>query len=142
MRVGYCRQCTLYCKVKSAYAARPAVAAGQLLLILPAVLFMGALVVRNLPSPLYVAAHTAQRIVMWYSARQWALWVLLVALPLAVFVAGCFNFLSGRNDDERPSAARQTLTGLHAQLSRLVVAAPTLMAGGILAIVVVPMLAN
>ena len=123
-------------------ATKPAITAGQLLLILPAVLFMGAIVVRNLPLPQYVPAHTAQRIVMWYSARQWTLWVLLIALPLAVLVAGCFTFLSGRNDVERPRAARQTLTGLHEQLSRLVVAAPTLMAGGILAIVVVHMLAN
>jgi hypothetical protein len=123
-------------------AVKPVVAAGQVLLILPAVLFLGVIVVRNLPLQQYESAYTAQRIVLWYATRQWTLWVLLIALPLAVFVAGCFTFLSGWNDVERPRAARQTLTGLQAQLSRLVAAAATLMAGGILAIVVVHMLAN
>ncbi len=113
-------------------------------MILPAVLFMGAIVVRDLPLPQYVPAYTAQRIVMWYAARQWTLWVLLIALPLAALAAGCFTFLSGRNDVERPRLPRrQTPTGLlPLELSKLVVAAPTLMAGGILAIVIVHMLAN
>ena len=119
-----------------------AVAAGQVLLILPAVLFMGAIVVRNLQLPQYEPAHTSQRIVMWYSARQWTLWVLPIALPLAVLVAGCLTLLSGWNDVERPKAARQRLTALHTQMSKLVVAAATLMAGGVLAIVIVHMLAN
>jgi len=108
-----------------------AVAAVQGLLILPAVLFMGALVVRNLPLPQFDLARNAQRIVMWYSARQWTLWMLLIALPLGVLAAGCLTVLSARNDDvERPHAAT------------LFVAAATLLAGGILAIVVLHMLAN
>jgi len=133
---------TLCYKVKSVNATKPAVAAGQVLLILPAALFMGAIVMRNLQSPQYEPAHTAQRVVMWYSVRQWTLWVLLIVLPLAVLVVGCFTLLSGWNDVGQPSVARQTLTALHAQLSRLVVAAATLMAGAVLAIVIVHMLAN
>lgn len=123
-------------------ATKSGVAAGQVLLILPAALFMGAIVMRNLQSPQHEPAHTAQRIVMWHSAQRWTLWVLLFGLPLAVLAAGCFTLLSGCDDVERPTVARQTLTALYAQLSRLGVAVATLMAGAILAIVVMHMLAN
>jgi hypothetical protein len=47
------------------------VAALQGALILPVAIFMGALVVRNLPQ--HELAENAQRIVMWYAARQWTL---------------------------------------------------------------------
>jgi hypothetical protein len=53
-------------------------------LIAPAVLFMTALAIRNLP--LSEVANTGQRIVMWYSGRMWTLWVLLLALPFAVLI--------------------------------------------------------
>ena len=46
-----------------------ALAAAQLLLMFPAVLFMGALVVRMLQPLQHEPAHTAQRIVMWYALR-------------------------------------------------------------------------
>jgi hypothetical protein len=39
------------------------------LLMFPAVLFMGALVVRMLQPLQHEPAHTAQRIVMWYALR-------------------------------------------------------------------------
>lgn len=74
---------------------KPLAPAAQLFLIFPAVLFMGALLVRNL-SPLQDGpAHTAQQIVMWYAGRMWTLWVLLIALPLGVLVTGSITF--GRN---------------------------------------------
>jgi hypothetical protein len=115
---------------------KPAVAALQGLLISPAVFFMGALVVRNLP-PQFELARNAQRIVMWYAARQWTLWMLLFALPLAALVAGCLQLFSAGNDDtERRQAARQSFA------ATLFVATATLMAGGVLAIVVLHMLAN
>jgi hypothetical protein len=115
----------------------------QGLLISPAVLFMGALLARNLPLPQYELARNAQRIVMWYSARQWTLWMLLVVLPLAVLVAGCLTLLSSGNDAlERPQATRQTLAAIRSHVATLFVATATLMAGGVLAIVVVHILAN
>jgi hypothetical protein len=123
--------------------AKSAVAAVQALLMLPAGLFMGALVVRNLALPQSELARDAQRIVMWYSARQWTLWMLLIVLPLAVLVAGCLTLVSSGNDDlERPQAARQTLAAIHAPAATLSVGAATLVAAGVLAIVVVHMLAN
>jgi hypothetical protein len=118
-------------------------AAAQLLLIFPAVLFMGALVVRELQPLQHEPAHTAQRIVMWYSARMWTLWVLLIALPFAVLVTGCVTLARNWRDDmELPQAAQQTLLAIQADRTMLFVAATTLTAGAVLAIVVMHMLAN
>ena len=120
-----------------------AVAGAYLLLIFPAVLFMGALVVRNLQPLQNEPAHTAQRIVMWYSARQWTLWVLLIALPLAVLVTGCITLAGSWSDKVRvPQTAQQTLAAIHAHRAMLFVAATTLTAGAVLTIVVLHMLAN
>ena len=69
--------------------AKRAIATTELLLILPAALFMTALVVRTLQPLEGEPARTAERIVMWYSERQWTLWILLIALPLTVLVTGC-----------------------------------------------------
>src|SRR5437660_10597305 len=59
-----------------------AIAAIELVLILPAALFMTALVLRNLPQ----FEHGAQQLVMWYARRMWSWWVLLLGLPVAVLV--------------------------------------------------------
>ncbi len=59
-----------------------AIAAIELVLILPAALSMTALVLRNLPQ----FEHGAQQLVMWYARRMWSLWVLLLGLPLTVLV--------------------------------------------------------
>src|SRR2546428_14065519 len=81
-------------------AIKRAIAATELLLIFPAVLFMTALFVRNLQPQQYEPAHTAERIVSWYSLRPHVgLWILLIALPLAGLVIGCATPLRGWNDD-------------------------------------------
>jgi hypothetical protein len=108
--------------------ASPIVAVVQGLLISPAALFMGALVVRTLPPPQSDLVLNAERIVMWYAARQWTLWVLLIVLPLAVLVAGCHTLLSARR--------------IHPDVATTSVATATLMAGGVLTIVTLHMLAN
>jgi hypothetical protein len=114
-----------------------AIAAMELLLIFPAGLFMAALFVRNLQPPEYEPARTAERIVRWYSARPHVgLWVLMMALPLVVLVAGCGTLLRSWNTDvELRRAAGQTLAAVRAHFAVLLVAAATLAAGGILAIV-------
>ncbi len=118
------------------------IAAAELLLISPAVVFMTALVVRHLPAQ-YEPAHTAQRIVMWYSGKHWTLWVLLISLPLAVLVIGCAHLLQSSNEGvELRQAVRQPLAAIHAHLATLLIAAATLTAGGVLAVVAVHMLAN
>jgi hypothetical protein len=119
------------------------IAALQLVLLFPAALFMAALVLRSLQPQQYEPAHSAQQVVLWYAARLWSLWILLLALPIAVLVTGCTTLLRGwKRDTPLTSAARQLLAVIRAQFAMLVVAAATLTACGILAIVVLHMLAN
>jgi hypothetical protein len=113
-------------------------AALDLVLIVPAALFMTALVMRNLP--LQEVANAAQRIVMWYSEKMWTLWVLLLALPFTVLITGCMTLF--RDRIEMPHAAGQPLGLIRAEPVSLFVAAQTLGAAGILAIVVLHMMAN
>jgi hypothetical protein len=59
-----------------------------------------------------------------------------MALPLAVLVTGCATLLrSWNNDVELRQAVRHTLAAVRGHLAMLLVAAATLAAGGILAIV-------
>ena len=119
------------------------VIATQLLLIFPSVLFMGALVVRELQALQNETAPIAQGVVMWYSGRVWTLWVLLIALPIAVLVTGCVTLARNWSDDmKRPQAAQQMLAAIRADRAMLFVAATTLTAGTILAIVALHMAAN
>ncbi|HXP83181.1 MAG TPA: hypothetical protein VN841_00585 [Bryobacteraceae bacterium] len=117
----------------------------ELLFLFPAALFMTALVVRNLQPLEYEPAHTAQQLVLWYSARMWTLWVLLLALPFAALITGCATLLYGRNRDREPPSAASPAGSpnmLRAHSATFLIAAPTLIAGVILAIVVLHMLAN
>jgi hypothetical protein len=116
-----------------------AVAATEVLLILPAMLFMTALFVRNLQPLQYEPARTAERIVVWYSERpQVGLWVLLMALPFSVLVSGCATLLHRwKHEIGLPEAVRQTLAIIRAHLLTLFVAAATLAAAGVLAIVAI-----
>ena len=118
-------------------AIKRTIAATELVLIFPAVLFMTALFVRNLQPKQLEPAHTAQEIVMWYSARPHVgLWILLIALPLAVFVIGSASLLSSWNGDlELRQAAQQTFVAVRAHLATVLVAAATLTAGVVLACV-------
>ena len=75
----------------------------QLVLILPAALFMVSLVVRNLEPLQYEPAHTAQQIVLWYAGRMWTLWVLLFTLPCIVLVSGCVALRTGNLGTEQHS---------------------------------------
>ena len=120
------------------------IAAMELLLILPATLFMAALFVRNLQPQQYEPAHSAQRIVMWYASKpHFGLWILLIALPLAVLFIGSGMLLKSWNDDAGlRQATRQTVAVVRTHLATLIVAGATLTAGGILAIVVVHMLTD
>jgi hypothetical protein len=121
-----------------------AIAATELILIVPAALFMTALFVRNVQPLQYEPAHTAQRIVMWYAARPHVgLWVFLIALPFVVLVTGCATLLRNWNDDvQLRQAAAQAFTALRAHLAMVFVAAATLTAGGVLAIVTLHVLTD
>ena len=112
-------------------------AATELLLILPASLFMTALFVRNLQPAPYEPAQSARRLVEWYSARPpLGLDIFLIAMPLAAFVIGCATVLrSWRSDEELRQAALKTLAAARAHLATLLIAGATLVAGCVLAIV-------
>jgi hypothetical protein len=99
--------------------------------------------VRNLSPLQSEPERTAQQIVMWYAGRMWTLWALLIALPLGVLVMGSLMFARSWTKDVRlQQAAQQMLTAIHANRAMLVVAVMTLMAGAILTIVALHMLAN
>jgi hypothetical protein len=119
------------------------VAATQLAFIFPAALFMAAVLV-GAGDAQYDLARVAQRIVMWYSVRMWTLWLLLLVLPFGVLLAGCATLLRSWNHDiELPPAARRSLaTMIPAPLATLFVAGTTMTSAGILAIVVLHMLAH
>ncbi len=112
-------------------------AATELLLVLPAALFMAALFVRNLQPAPYEPAQTARRLVDWFSARPLlGLDVFLIAMPLAVIVLGCATLLHGwRSDAALRRTARETLIAFRAHLATVLIAGATLMAGGVLAVV-------
>jgi len=117
------------------------IAATELLLVSPAALFMIALFVRDVQAAPAEPAHTAQRVVDWFSAHLvLGLYVFLGALPLAALVVGCATVVHGwRTDAELRQAARETLAAVRAHLATLLIAGATLTAGGILAIVALHM---
>ena len=119
------------------------IAVMELVLIFPAALFMTALALRNLQPLQYEPSHSAQQLVMWYAGRMWTLWVLLLGLPFTVLVSGCAELLHSWNRDiVLPLTARQSLAMVRARLATPFIAATTLLAGVILAIVVLHVLAN
>src|SRR5579883_368461 len=109
------------------------VTAAALVLLSPAVIFMGALLFRSVGSLQNQPAHAAQQVVLWYAGRMWSLWVLLLALPSAALAMGCATLKQNWN--------RYTNAGQFARQS-LAIGAATITAGGVLAIVVLHMLAN
>ena len=98
----------------------------QALLILPAAVFMLALILRSL------GATGAQQVIDWYSGRIWTLWLLLSLLPFAVLVLGFFSLWS----------EWQSHSGSRSRSRTLVVAGLTLLAAIILAIVGIHVLMN
>ena len=69
--------------------------------------------------------------------------MLLLTLPFGVFVTGCATLLRSWNRDvDLPDAARPSLARIPAPLATLGIAGTTMTAAGILAIVVLHMLAN
>jgi hypothetical protein len=107
----------------------------QLVLILPAALFMASLVVRNLGPLQYEPAHTAQQIVMWYAGRMWTLWVLLFTLPCIVLVSGCVALRAGNSDIEQHSTPSSIAPTRPHWLVRFLYVT-TVTSAGVLAIVV------
>jgi hypothetical protein len=120
------------------------VAGLELLLVLPAILFMTALFVRNLQPAQYEPARTAARLVEWFAAQPLVgLGVLLIALPLAaLFIGSASVVLDWRRDAELRQAALGMVAALRGHLAILSIAIATLTACVILAIVALHVLTD
>ena len=118
-------------------AIKRTIASTEWLLVLPGSPFMAALFIRSAQPGQYEPSHTAQRLVDWFSVRPFlALDVFLVMMPLAALVIGCATLLRSWKSDGH---LRQTLIAVRPHLATLFIAAATLVAGGILAVVAVHM---
>lgn len=120
------------------------VAALEITLVLPAVLFMAALFLRSIQPVQYQPAHLAQQIVDWYAARpHLGLWILLIALPLLVTVTGItFLLRAWTRDNSFRASAISLFAILRAHASALIMLAATSIALIILAIVGFHVLTN
>lgn len=118
-----------------------AVAAVELLLMLPAAVFMAAIFVRNVTPLPHEPAQSAQRLVMWFAhlPPHLGLWGMLTLMPLAVLLTGGTFLLRSWRDDAQ---FRQLVRTTHANLATLVIAAATFSAGGVLAFVAVHMMTD
>ena len=116
---------------------RRSLAALEITLLLPAVLFMTALFLRSIQPTQLQPSHAAQQIVDWYAARpHLGLWILLIALPITVLASGVI-WLSHQwtTTPDLRQAMRTLFAILRAHASVLLVAAASLTSVGILAIV-------
>jgi len=110
----------------------------ELLLVLPAMLFMTSLLVRNLEPAQYEPARSAIRVVEWYGAHPWTLGIFLIALPLTVFIIGCVALLrSWLTDAKLRQAALEAFAAVRAHLATLAIAGATVVAAGVLAVVAI-----
>jgi len=120
------------------------VAATELLLVLPAALFMTSLFVRNLQPVPYEPATTARHLVEWFAAHPpIGLQLFLIALPFVAFVLGCATLLGNwLRDAELRQATVRTLAAVRAHLATVLIAGATLVAGCSLAVVFLHMAAD
>jgi hypothetical protein len=120
------------------------IAAAELLLVFPAVLFMGSLFVRQIQPQQYQPAHAAEQIVEWYAASHHVgLWILLILMPFTVLVSGAGVLLRTWNRDaELRQTTKAALLIIRSHAATLFVAACTLTAGGILAVVALHVLTD
>jgi cytochrome b561 len=113
------------------------IAAWALALVGPAILFVAALVIRQVPPPESQPARTADRIVKWYAAHpQFALWVLLLLLPLSAFLLGSVALLRTWGDNPRLQYYTwRALTEIPEHWPALSIGGATLLAAGVLAMI-------
>jgi cytochrome b561 len=113
------------------------IAAWAFALVGPAVLFVAALLVRQVAPPESPPARTADRIVTWYAAHpQFALWVLLLLLPVSTFLLGSATLM--RTWDNNPELQYYTwraLAEIPEHWPALSIGGATLLAAGVLAMI-------
>jgi len=120
------------------------IAAWALALVGPAVLFVAALFLRQVPPPASEPARTADRIVQWYAAHpQLALWVLLLLLPLSAFMLGSAALL--RTWGDNPQLQYYTWRALAAipeHWPAVSIGGATLLSAGVLAMITAHLMAG
>ena len=116
----------------------------EMLLVLPGVLFMTALFVRNLSPTKFEPARSALRLVNWFADNPFlGLDIFLIALPLTAFFVGAIAVLrTWRRDAELRVAAAQMFAMVRAHLPALLIAGATLAAGFLLALVALHMVTD
>ena len=113
------------------------VAAWALAMVGPAVLFVIATFLRQVPPPGSEPARTADRVVRWYAAHpQLSLWVLLLLLPFSAFILGIAALLRtwGDNPQLRYWAWR-ALTEIPEHWPAVSIGGATLLAAGLVAMI-------
>ncbi|HEY2289150.1 MAG TPA: hypothetical protein VGM86_00490 [Thermoanaerobaculia bacterium] len=120
------------------------IATAEVLLVLPATLFLLALFVRNLQPVPYEPATTARHLVEWFAAHPpIGLQLFLIALPFTAFViGGATVLLSWRRDAELRQATLKMLATVRAHLATLLIVGATLVAAGTLGVVFLHMAAD
>jgi hypothetical protein len=120
------------------------IATAELLLVLPAALFLLALFVRNLQPVPYEPATTARHLVEWFAAHPpVGLQLFLIALPFTAFVLGGATLLgSWRRDEELRQATLKMLGMVRTHLATLLIAGATVVAAGTLGVVFLHMAAD
>jgi len=113
------------------------IAAWAVALVGPAVLFVAALFLRQVPPPESEPARTADRIVRWYAAHpQLALWVLLMLLPLSAFILGSAALLrTWGNNPTLQYWAWRALTEIPEHWPAVSIGGATLLSAGVLAMI-------
>lgn len=111
------------------------IASLALALVAPAVLFILALFLRQWPPFDTEPARTAERVVRWYASHpQFALWVLLLLLPLCAFVLGSSALLRTWGDDPQlRDQAWRALAAIPEHLPFVLIATATAVAASVLA---------
>jgi hypothetical protein len=119
------------------------IAAWVLALVGPAVLFVTALFLRQVPPPESEPARTAERIVRWYAAHpQLALWVLLLLLPLSAFLLGSAALLRTWGDNPQLQYyAWRALAAIPAHWPAVSIGGATLLSAGALAMITAHLMA-
>ena len=120
------------------------IAGWALILVGPAVLFVVALFLRQMPPPESEPARTAERIVTWYAAHpQLALWVLLLLLPLSAFILGSAALM--RTWGDNPQLQYYTwraLAAIPAHWPAVSIGGATLLSAGVLAMITAHLMAG
>jgi hypothetical protein len=116
----------------------------EILLVVPATLFMVALFLRNVQPAPYEPAQTARHLVDWFAARPHiGLDLFLIALPFAALVIGAWTMLrTWRSDPQLRQVASDTLAAFRVHLPSLLIVAATLVASAILSIVALHMITD